>query len=228
MESACAVAMFMRSIDQNLLRCTEYIGDGDTSSYKDVTYAKPYGNDINIMKKECLGHVQKRMGTRLRNLRKAKKGVLIPGLQRSGIAGIGRLSDKNINLLQNYYGMAIRQNNDNIYQMKKAIGATLYHCTALEENIRHQFCPQTVDSWCKWQSDKITGMNTYTPRINLPEAIKDILWSADSSQSTIFRDLSDDVLLAKCLHNYIQNQNEALNSVIWKKCPKDIFVKKDY
>ena len=64
--------------------------------------------------------------------------------------------------------MAIRQNNDNIYQMKKAIGATLYHCTALEENIHHQFCPQTVDSWCKWQLDKITGMNTYTTKINLP------------------------------------------------------------
>ena len=123
--------------------------------------------------------------------------------------------------------MAIRQNSDNMYQMKKAIGATLYHCTALEEIIRHQFCPQTVDSWCKWQSDKTTGINTYTLNINLSEVIKDILWSADSSQSTIFRDLSDDVLLAKCLHNYAQNQNEALNSVIWKKCPKHIFVKKD-
>ena len=63
MESAGAVAMFMRSMDQNLLRYTEYIGDGDTSSYKDVTNAKPYRDDVNIMKKECLGHIQKRMET---------------------------------------------------------------------------------------------------------------------------------------------------------------------
>ena len=46
MESAGAVAMFMRSIDQNILRHTGYIGDGDTSSYTDVTNAKPYGDDI--------------------------------------------------------------------------------------------------------------------------------------------------------------------------------------
>ena len=81
--------------------------------------------------------------------------------------------------------MAIRQNNDNISNEKK----TFYYSSALEEIIRHQFCPQTVDSWCKWQSDKITGINTYTSKINLPETIKDILWSADSSQTNMFRDL---------------------------------------
>ena len=36
-----------------------YIGDGDASSYTDVTNAKPYGDDINIHDKgyKCLGHV---------------------------------------------------------------------------------------------------------------------------------------------------------------------------
>ena len=65
-------------------------------------------------------------------------------------------------------------------------------------------------SWCKCQLDKITGMNTYAPNINLPEAIEDILCSADSSRSTIFRDLSD-VLLANCLHNYTQNFLEKMS-----------------
>ena len=40
MESAGAVAMFMRSVDRIILRYAEYIGDGVTSSYKDVTNAK--------------------------------------------------------------------------------------------------------------------------------------------------------------------------------------------
>ena len=62
---------------------------------------------------------RKRMGTRLRNLRKTMKSVMLPGEKKPGVHGAGRLSDKNINLLQNYYGMATRQNNDNIYQMKK-------------------------------------------------------------------------------------------------------------
>ena len=50
----------------------------------------------------------------------------------NGVAGTGQLSDKNINLLQNYHGTAIRQNTDNMYQMK-AIGATLFHCSAIKD-----------------------------------------------------------------------------------------------
>ena len=33
-------------------------------------------------------------------------------------------------------------------------------------------------------------------------------------------------MLDKCLHDYTQNGKEAINSVIWKKCPKDYFVSK--
>ena len=36
--------------------------------------------------------------------------------------------------------------------------------------------------------------------------------------------MSDDNLLQKCLHGKTQNNNESLNSLIWKRCPKDVFV----
>ena len=36
--------------------------------------------------------------------------------------------------------------------------------------------------------------------------------------------MSDDRLLSKCLHGKTQNNNEAINSVIWKRLPKDVFV----
>ena len=39
-------------------------------------------------------------------------------------------------------------------------------------------------------------------------------------------DLSGDDLLKKCLHGRTRNANEALNRVIWNKCPKDIFVER--
>ena len=73
MEAAGAVTMFKRSIEKNKLRYTSYIGDGDTSSFSEVVQSKPYGDDVEIDKKECVGHVQKRMGTRLRTLRINKK-----------------------------------------------------------------------------------------------------------------------------------------------------------
>ena len=38
--------------------------------------------------------------------------------------------------------------------------------------------------------------------------------------------LSDDVLLNKCLHGKTQKPNEALNKIIWTKCPQTVFVHK--
>ena len=40
----------------------------------------------------------------------------------------------------------------------------------------------------------------------------------------IFQDLSAPELLGKCLRGKTQNNNETLNSFIWKRLPKDIFV----
>ena len=45
------------------------------------------------------------------------------------ISGKGRLTDKIINKMQNYYGMAIRQNPGQLHEMKKSIGAVLWHCS---------------------------------------------------------------------------------------------------
>ena len=112
-------------------------------------------------------------------------------------------------------------------------GVTLYHCTNMKEEgmtdleaeeKQHQFCPKSEDSWCKWQADKITGLKTYKSKVSLPKCI---LYSNDQGKKTIFRDLSDNTLLTKCLHNFTRNQNESLNNVIWTKCPKNVFVGRD-
>ena len=36
--------------------------------------------------------------------------------------------------------------------------------------------------------------------------------------------MSKDDLLSKCLHGRTQNANEAFNHIIWKKCPKSVYV----
>ena len=35
--------------------------------------------------------------------------------------------------------------------------------------------------------------------------------------------MSSDELLKSCLKGITQNQNEALNSILWKECPKSFF-----
>ena len=42
----------------------------------------------------------------------------------------------------------------------------------------------------------------------------------------IFRRLSSDDLLSKCLHGQTQNGNESLNNLMWTKCPKNTFVER--
>ena len=73
MESRIACDIYARSVEQYGLRYTRFIGDGDVNSFKKVSEARPYGN-IKINKIECVGHVQKRMGTCLRNLKNSMKG----------------------------------------------------------------------------------------------------------------------------------------------------------
>ena len=69
MEKAGSVSIFQRSI-KNGLRYTTFYGDGDTKSFNAVENI--YGDDSPVIKRECIGHYQKRVGNRLRKLRKEK------------------------------------------------------------------------------------------------------------------------------------------------------------
>ena len=170
MENAGAVTMVIVQLKLTNYDI-EYVGDGDTPSFKDGKDSNPYQNEISIVERECIVHVQKRMGTRIRDLAKSKKEIL-PGLTRKGVDGKGRLSEKNINILQNYYGVAIRQNNKFVPN-EESYRATLFHCSNLK--VCHQFCPQSIHSWCKYQSDKLTSLKTYKAKLNLHEAITNML-----------------------------------------------------
>ena len=115
---------------------TTYIGDGDTKAYPTVVKAEP---NKQIVKGECVGHAHKRIGGRLRKFKKVRGNELVA--DNNKLDGVGRLNDKWINKLQNYYGLAIHQNTDSLILMRKAVGAVLYHCgEATSSEARHMFC----------------------------------------------------------------------------------------
>ena len=64
--------MFLRSIVKFGVKYLNYIGDGESKTFADILKMIPYGEDRPVTKNECVGHVQKRIGTRLRNKRKAE------------------------------------------------------------------------------------------------------------------------------------------------------------
>ncbi|GFS49966.1 uncharacterized protein TNCV_4778691 [Trichonephila clavipes] len=62
---------FLKGLKQNRsLRYTSYYGDGDSKAFNNVKDI--YGYD-SVVKYECIGHVQKRVGSRLRKLKKSTK-----------------------------------------------------------------------------------------------------------------------------------------------------------
>ncbi len=67
--------------------------------------------DTVIEKLEYVGNVQKRCGTSLRKLKNVSKGKKLS--DGKGLGGAGRLTDKLVDTLQNYYRFAIRQNSGN-------------------------------------------------------------------------------------------------------------------
>lgn len=200
MECQGTLTMWRRSEELHSLRYTQVIADGDSKSFSLLTESNPYS--VPIAKLECVGHVQKRLGTGLRKLKKEKK-----------LGGRGRLTDNLIDAMQTYYGKAIRNNKGNIKGMQDATWAILYHHSSTSPKTCHKFCPSGPTSWCKYKR----GDTTYVPKSTLPMDVVNAI-------KPLFTRLTDKKLLEKCLQGYTQNQNEALNKEIWSLCPKTVHV----
>jgi hypothetical protein len=207
MEVNAICEMFNRSEQLHGVKYTKYIGDGDSKTYKGIIEAKPYGDEIHIQKKECINHVQKRMGAKLRNYKKQIKGI----------GGKARLTGKVIDQLTTYYGLAIRRHDNSIEKMYYAIWATFYDNSSTNEKPQHQFCPDGEHSWCSWQ--KANARNTLKKYVHKKKLPDDVL----NAIKPIYIDLSKTDLLERCLGGFNQNNNESLNAMIWKIAPKILF-----
>ena len=97
-----------------------------------VVASQPYGEKFVINKLECIDHIQKRLGSRLRRLIQFYKGKVLDDDKK--LTGKGRLTVKAMNQLQNYFGLAVRQNTQNVLDMKKAIGPVLIHYSKNESD----------------------------------------------------------------------------------------------
>ena len=220
MEKEGAEILWRRSLNRHNIRYRWMVSDGDSKAFSAVedTY-----DGIKVEKMDCVGHVQKRMGKHLMNLKATTKGKLEDG---KTIGGRGRLTEEKIKQIQRYYGLAIRQNTLSdanptekdvsvaVYTMKKNIIAILHHCVKSEDREKqHRFCPVGSNSWCKWQQDQALGTSMYKGDDCLPRVFPELL-------KPIFITLSDTKLLERCIRGTTQNNNESINAVVWAWCPK--------
>lgn len=104
-----AMRLFSQSKEKHKLLYSEYYGDAHSKSFNLIKEQYAIHN-VQVKKKECEGHVQKRLGNAVSKLEKEKKGM----------EEKGRMTDNKTDKLQNYYGIAIRSNSGNLPAMKRA------------------------------------------------------------------------------------------------------------
>ena len=217
MEVEAAQVLWLRSVERHKLRYTVLLSDGDAKTFNQLTTIKPYGEDVQIDKEECINHVSKRLGSALRNVVAdcRKRGVTLGG------RGRGQLTQNAIRKLTIYYNRAIRRNKNAAQAMQKEVLASIFHCYSTDERPRHERCPVGEDSWCFYQAaiaqHKVPG--PHDKLIHTPLNFKKL----NPHLKPIYERLSDLQLLNRCVSGKTQNSNECLHSLIWSRCAKSKF-----
>lgn len=203
MEPAAAVNIWQRTLSyETPLRFTSFLSDGDSKAYTAVCEANVYC-DTPIDKEECTNHVAKRLGTALRKL-----ATPLPRGE--------KLKDATIIKLQTYYKIAITSNKDSVRNMYTAIWASYFHCCSSDGASSHNFCPAGPNSWCKHKRAEALGEPAprHTPLLTKAQGL---------AIMPIYKRLTEEKLLIRCLHGKTQNAAESLNSKIRLLCPKTKF-----
>ena len=222
MEMAAAEVIWQRSVTKNNLRYTTVLSDGDAKTHSRLTALNVYGDEHPIKKEECINHVEKRLGTALRNARQSssRQGITLGG------RGFGKLTDATIKKLTAYYGKAIRNNTHDLDAMYNAIHAARLHSMSTDEEPKHDCCPKGPEdeNWCFYNKAVAKGLTPGSHKDNIHTALRPDVAEAIKP---IYDRLSSRSLLEKCTRAMTQNANESLHSTIWRICPKHLFVGKE-
>ncbi|GFW58694.1 uncharacterized protein TNCV_378771 [Trichonephila clavipes] len=183
MEIQGASKIFQRSLSLHNARYITYLGDGDCKAFDAVKKKNIYGNEYPIEKLECIGHVMKCMGTRLRRLKAQLKGQILSGGK--CLSGKNRLTEHEIDNLQSYYGSATRRYHSSVQNMRQAIWAIFLHKLSTDEYPQHGFCPIGEDSWCGFKKAEASDLShpdllkkcLHGKTQNPNESFHNVIWS---------------------------------------------------
>jgi len=193
------------------------LSDDDNKTLHALNENQVYGPSFQITKLECVNHIHKRMGTGLRNLVKT-----CPHIK----GGKGDLTIPTIEKLSTYYRNHIMSNvtesknsadiNAAVKKMKINIMAGLHHSITNDDpDEQHKLCMDESVTWCKYKKQLQDG--TVTPQKDSKKLPASFL----PHMLPLYQRLSNESLLKRCVSGLTQNQNEAFNATLWRRCPKE-------
>ena len=203
MEGSAAIEIWKRSVDRNQLVYSTYVGDGDSSSFKNLYKSDPYKGVELVRKEECLGHVQKRLKKHLKN-----KSNSFSKISAGKVERIGQL-----------YALVVAQNRGKTpEEIQTALWNLLEH---LVEN--HVNCPFTTDSWCYYQA--ALAENSNDPSFSIPPLRQAYLNDSEYGRTKeVFSTFASLSMCGALTMAQTQNANESLHSIIWHHSPKAKYV----
>ena len=199
MEGSAAVEIWKRSVEENQLVYSTYVGDGDSSSFRNLLKSDPYQGIETVRKEECLGHVQKRLKKHLR-----KKSNAYSKLTAGKVERVGQL-----------YALVVSQNRGKSpSEIHKALCNLLDHL--LE---KHGNCPFSRESWCYLQ--KALAENAEDPTVTIPPLRQPYLTDSEYGRAQeVFDSFASLSMCGALTMGQTQNANESLHSIIWHNSPK--------
>lgn len=204
MEVDGIIEMFQWSLQKHNVRYAFYIGDGDTKTFKrNCTLRRRIYCKKKRMRITCKKRLYKRAKeakkqlTQLKKAQKQLENKNTKGKSKSKSKSKAKepktatLTNKAMQDLSLYYGLAIRRHPDSVEKMRSEIWATYYHKISTDEKPQHHFCPEGVESWCKWRQHEAAGtLASFSHPPALDEDTQQVL-------KPIYEELTQDDLLER-------------------------------
>ncbi|KAK3884744.1 hypothetical protein Pcinc_011006 [Petrolisthes cinctipes] len=197
--------------------------------YLAIQQLSPY--DVPVQKEECINHVSKRLGTRLRKLKKEMTTTVTSKtgkeMKKNVLGGAGQLTDNVINKLTRYFGKANRGNKDkpntSTHEIRKNILASYFHASSTYDIPIHKHYPPGVNLWCfykRGESDKTKPCRRHSDK---PPYLSKIPYEHRQAIMKVYMDLTTEELLKRCMKSRTQNSNESIHSKLLMKVAKHKF-----
>ena len=179
----------------------------EVATARHILLSQIYMVQVNLVKSLKVSVTIKNMSVR---------GFVIWKRNTTGLGGKGKLTNTEIDTVQNCFGIALRSNVGNLAFMKSACMASMYHICGYHDN-----CPKPADTCCQYYKDKQDNTNYYKSKGDFPIHVRRAIL-------LIYQSLCKSDIMEKCLHGKTQNANESFNGIIWNCVLKATHVGLDF
>ena len=175
----------------------------EVATARHILLSQIYMVQVNLVKSLKVSVTIKNMSVR---------GFVIWKRNTTGLGGKGKLTNTEIDKVQNCFGIAL----GNLAFMKSACMASMYHICGYHDN-----CPKSADTCCQYYKDKQDNTNYYKSKGDFPINVRRAIL-------LIYQSLCKSDIMEKCLHGKTQNANESFNGMIWNCVLKATHVGLDF